>query len=99
MRGLILAGVGSALPLVLASPGCKKKGSSEPPQSGFQQGQTGGTYTPTPGPSAQPQTDAGAPICQPGQPCASQPTPGQVPPLGSVGTDPNSLQNILSGAL
>lgn len=38
--------------------------------------------------------DAG---CQPGQAC--QPQPGQVQPLGVVGSDPNALTNIIAGAL
>lgn len=82
----------------LAIPACKKKDQGQP--AGFQQGQPGGQpYNPGTGPGPGPASpDAGAPsACQPGQPCT--PEPGQVPPLGSVASDPNVLQAILSGAL
>jgi hypothetical protein len=78
---------------------CKKKDQGQP--AGFQQGQVGGQPYDAdagmgPGPVAQ--SDAGAPsACQPGQPCTPQ--PGQVPTLGSIASDPNVLQAILSGAL
>jgi len=85
----------------LALSQCKKKDQGQGAQSGFQQGQSGGPYGPGPGPGpapAGPDAGAGAPqACQPGQPC--QPQPGQVPPLGAVGNDPNALQAIIAGAL
>jgi hypothetical protein len=82
----------------LAVGACKKK--DQGPQGGFARGQPGGQ--PYAGSDGGPPTgamgpDAGAPACQPGQPC--QPQPGQVPTLGSVVSDPNALQAILSGAL
>lgn len=93
--------IGFALLGALALTQCKKKDQGQGAQSGFQQGQSGGPYGPGPGPTAGPTgaPDAGgAPqACQPGQPC--QPQPGQVPALGSVGSDPNALQAIISGAL
>lgn len=93
-----------ALLVALVIPSCKKKQQGQDAQSGYQQGQSGGQYGPGPatgpGPSTGPQlaADAGAPpVCQPGQPC--QPQPGQVPPLGAVGSDPNALQALIAGAL
>jgi len=90
--GLLLAG--------LAVPSCKKKDQGQDAQ--FQQGQSGGMYNPSDAGPAYNQgagaPDGGAqPVCQPGQPC--QPQPGQVPPLGAVGSDPNALQSIIAGAL
>lgn len=81
----------------LAFSACKKKDQGQP--AGFQQGQVGGpSYDPDAGMGPAPTgPDAGASACQPGQPC--QPQPGQVPPLGAIGSDPNALQTILSGAL
>jgi hypothetical protein len=82
---------------LLALPECKKKDQGQAPD-GFQQAQSG-PYAPA-APDAGPTlaaSDAGAPACQPGQPC--QPEPGQVPPLGPVGSDPNALQQLIAGAL
>jgi hypothetical protein len=82
----------------LALSACKKKDQGQP-ADGFQQAQTGSygpSYGSDAGPTAPP-PDAGAPACQPGQPC--EPQPGQVPPLGQVGGDPNALQQIIAGAL
>lgn len=83
----------------LALTQCKKKDQGQDAQ--FQQGQSGGQYGPGPGPGPAPvgpDGGTGAPgACQPGQPC--NPQPGQVPALGTVGSDPNALQAIIAGAL
>lgn len=92
----------AALFAALALPSCKKKDQGQDAQ--FQQGQSG-PYTPgaPDGGAAGPQVATGPdggtaqPVCQPGQPCQTQ--PGQVPPLGAVGSDPNALQAIIAGAL
>ncbi len=93
--------MGLALLGALALTHCKKKDQAQGAQSGFQQGQSGGPYGPGPGPGPGPAAagpDGGAPsTCPPGQPC--QPQPGQVPALGTVGSDPNALQAIIAGAL
>jgi hypothetical protein len=93
--------------------GCKKN--DQPPQNaqGFQQGQAGpqpgqpGYGQPQPGQPGYGQPQPGQPGYgqpqpgQPGQPppAASQQQPGQVPPLGAILSDPNTLQNIVAGAL
>lgn len=90
---------GALVAMVFAT-GCKKN--DQPPQNaqGFQQGQAGPQpgqpgYQPQPGQPGQP---------PPGQPAQPQPSasaaqPGQVPPLGAILSDPNTLQNIVAGAL
>ncbi len=97
---------GVVLATALAT-GCKKN--DQPPQNaqGFQQGQAGpqpgqpGYGQPQPGQPGSGQPQPG----QPGQPGQPQPAasqagqPGQVPPLGAILSDPNTLQNIVAGAL
>lgn len=80
------------LAAAVAAVGCKKKDQPAQDAQGFQQGQMGaGAAGPT-GPAANP---SGAPSASNGQ----APVGGQVPPLGSILSDPNALQSILSGAL
>ncbi len=98
-RNVLIVG---ALAAALAATGCKKN--DTPPQTaqGFQQGQAG----PQPGqpgygqPAGSGQPAYGQPGYGQPAPSASAPQqPGQVPPLGAILSDPNTLQNIVAGAL
>jgi hypothetical protein len=94
-----------AVVAVSAASACGKSGESASAQSaGFQQGQPGqqpygqpaygqrayGQPGPAPAPGSQQPTQQ-----NPG----GQPPPGQVAPLGAILSDPNTLQNIIAGAL
>ncbi len=83
---------------VAAFSSCKKKANDPGAQSGFQQGQSG-PYTSSSSASPNGPEIAGSPDagCEANQPC--QPAPGQVPPLGTVGSDPNALTSLIAGAL
>lgn len=97
-----------ALSALLALSGCKKD--EQPPPvtaQGFQAGQTGEPAPGQPGPQQpvqqQPtpdQTQAQpTPVATGQEPAQGQPQPGQVPQLGTVLSDPQTLQNIIAGAL
>jgi hypothetical protein len=68
-----------------------------PAESGFQQGQSGAPPNAAPQPMAAGNPSVGDAGCAAGQVC--QPQPGDVKPLGVVGSDPNALTNIIAGAL
>lgn len=72
-----------------------------PPQTGFQQGQPGQQPYGQQAQSQQQPYGAQQPMGQapPSQQRASQPAPGQVPPLGAVMSDPTALEKIIAGAL
>jgi hypothetical protein len=86
---------------------CGKSGERQDPQAaqGFQRGQPGQqAYGSQPAPQQasvqQASTSPTAPApARPSSPPGSQTAPGQVAPLGAILSDPNTLQNIIAGAL
>lgn len=83
---------------LIATPACTNSAGPPPRQAGgFQQAQQGqpGPYPSQPAPQAQ----AAPPSPQPPPQQGAVQQPGQVPPLGAILSDPNTLQNIIAGAL